>query len=260
MTKTIVLVHGAWLNSKAWENWKARFEARGYAVITPDWPGDEGDPVDLKANPRRELIKYGPKEIVAHYERIIRALPESPIIIGHSAGGVWTQHLLDRGLGVAGVAIDPAPTPGIGIPLTAAISALPVLGDPLSGGKVVSMTKRFFAKRFANGLPRDQVDAHFARYVVPTAGKVYWDGVVSGGAGHINWESRVRPPLLLIGGGKDHIAPLGMTKDIFKHQQHAASLTELKVYDDRSHYTCAEPGWEDVADYALDWATKNART
>jgi hypothetical protein len=26
----------------------------------------------------------------------------------------------------------------------------------------------------------------------------------------------------------------------------------------RSHWTCAEPGWEAVADLALDWAVENA--
>jgi pimeloyl-ACP methyl ester carboxylesterase len=259
MTRTIMLIHGAWLNAKSWENWKARYEARGFTVVAPDWPGDEGDPIELKARPRRELRNYGPKEIVAHYERLIRALPEAPIIIGHSAGGVWTQHLLDRGLGVAGVAIDPAPTPGVGITASAAISALPVLGDPLSGGKVVSMTKRFFAERFANGLPREEVDAHFARYIVPTAGKVYWDGVVAGGAGAITWKSTTRAPLLIIGGGRDLIAPAAMTKAIFLKQKRAQSPTELKVYQDRSHYLCLEPGWEEVADYALAWAERNQR-
>ena len=29
MTKTIVLIHGAWLNSLSWENVKARYEANG---------------------------------------------------------------------------------------------------------------------------------------------------------------------------------------------------------------------------------------
>ncbi len=260
MTNTILLIHGAWLNSKSWEHWKTRYEAKGFKVITPDWPGDEGNPVELKAHPRKELINYGPKEIVAHYEAIIADLPEAPIIMGHSAGGVFTMHLADKGLGVAAVAIDPAPTPGVGIPIEGAINALPVLGDPFSGGKVISMMKSFFADKFANGLPRDQIDDQFERYVVPTAGKVYWDGVVSGGAGHITWDSKVRPPLLLIGGGKDHIAPASMTKDIFNHQKRAATLTEYKLYETRSHYTCGEPGWEDVADYALDWAVKNART
>lgn len=258
MTRTIMLVHGAWLNSRSWENWKARYEAKGCTVVTPDWPGDEGDPVDLKANPRKALTKFGPKEIVAHYAALIRALPEAPILIGHSAGGVFVQHLLDQGLGVAGVAIDPAPTPGVGIPLDGVISALPVLGDPFSGGKVVSMTKKFFAARFANGLPRDQVDAHFARYIVPTAGKVYWDGVLAGGAGAITWRSKTRAPLLLIGGGRDLIAPASMTKAIFAKQKRAKSTTELKVYPDRSHYLCAEPGWEVVADDALAWAERHA--
>ena len=259
MTKTIVLVHGAWLNSMAWERWIPRYEQRGYRVVAPNWPGDDGDPVDLKARPRKELTRYGPKEIVAHYERVIRSLPESPIIIGHSAGGVWTQHLLDRGLGVAGVAIDPASTPGVSTPLTAAISSLPVLGDPFSAGKVVSISRKFFATRFANGLPRDQLDTHFARYIVPTAGRIYWDGLLAGGAGPITWDSETRAPLLLIGGGIDLIAPASMTKAIYSRQRRAQSKTELQIYPYRSHYLCAEPGWEDVADFALAWAEKNQR-
>lgn len=258
MTKTIMLIHGAWLNGRSWEHWKSRYEARGFVVSAPDWPGDEGEPVELRSQPRQILTQYGPKEIVAHYERLIRALPEEPILMGHSAGGVFVQHLLDHGLGVAGVAINPAPTPGVGLGLDTVISALPVLGDPFSGRKVKQMTRDFFAKRFANGLPRDTVDAHYDRYVVPTAGKVYWDGVLSGGAGPITWKSVRRPPLLLIAGGLDKIAEPGMTNKIFARQKQAASLTELKLYPERSHFTCIEPGWEQVADFALEWAQRHA--
>ena len=151
MTRTIMLVHGAWLNSRSWEHWKARYEAKGYTLIAPDWPGDEGEPSDLRAHPRKALTRSGPKEIVASYAAEIHALPEQPILIGHSAGGVFVQHLLDKGLGAAGVAIDPAPTPGVGLGPHAVVSALPVLGDPFSGGKVVQMSRRFFGERFANG-------------------------------------------------------------------------------------------------------------
>ena len=89
MTKTIMLVHGAWLNSKSWEHWKTRYEAKGFTVVAPDWPGDEGDPVELKAHPRKELIKYGPKEIVAHYAEKISALPEAPFRVSRSASTVY---------------------------------------------------------------------------------------------------------------------------------------------------------------------------
>jgi pimeloyl-ACP methyl ester carboxylesterase len=253
-----MLVHGAWLNSRSWEHWKARFEGKGYKVVAPDWPGDDGDPAGLRANPRQQLTKYGPKEIVAHYAGIIGGLSEAPILIGHSAGAVFVQHLLDRGLGAAGVAIDPAPTPGVGLGLNTIISALPVLGNPFSGKKVVQMTRKFFANRFANGLPRDIVQDHYDRYIVPTAGKVYWDGVLHGGAGRITWNSAIRPPLLLIGGGIDKIADPGMTKSIFEKQKRARSLTEFRLYPDRSHFTCMEPGWETVADTALSWAELNS--
>ncbi len=259
MTKTIMLIHGAWLNAKSWEHWKARYEAKGFTVTAPNWPFDDGEPADLRENLRCELTKSGPKEIVEHYDTEIQKLAEEPILIGHSAGGVWVQHLLDRGLGVAGVSIDPAPTPGVGIGPHAAISALPVLGDPFSGGKVKSMTLDFFKTRFANGLPEQFAEDHFNRYIIPTAGKVYWDGVLAGGAGAINWKSDIRAPLLLIAGGKDLIADADMTKSIYEKQSQAASATEFKLYPNRSHWTCMEPGWEEVADFALDWATAHAR-
>jgi alpha-beta hydrolase superfamily lysophospholipase len=134
-----------------------------------------------------------------------------------------------------------------------------VLGDPFSGGKVVSMTRKFFRTRFANGLPAHMVDDQFDRYIVPTAGKVYWDGVLAGGAGSITWNSKIRAPLLLIGGGLDLIADASMTKAIYNKQKRAASLTEFKLYPDRSHWICGEPGWEEVADFAFDWAVKHAR-
>lgn len=257
MTSTVMLVHGAWLNSKSWEGWKARYEALGFSVVAPDWPYDDGDPAELRAAPREALITVGPKAIVDAYEREIHKLAEPPILIGHSAGGVWVQHLLDRGLGVTGVAINPAPTPGVPLAPHAIVSALPVLGDPFSGGKVKSMTRAFFGQRFANGLPDDQKDDYFDRYVVPTAGKVYWDGVF-GGAGRIDWASDIRPPLLLIAGGKDLIADASMTRAIYEHQKRAASPTEFKLYPERSHFTCLEPGWEAVADFALDWAVEHA--
>lgn len=256
MTKTIVLIHGAWLNSRSWENVKARYEAQGFNVIAPDWPFDNRSPAELRANPAPELARTGQRPIIAHYEKIIRALPEKPILIGHSLGAVFVQHLLSRGLGVAGVAINPAPTPGVPLGPKAIGSALPVFGDLLSWRKAKVMSRDFFAKRFAQTQKPEDVNANYDRYVVPTAGLVYWNGVVN--PIKIDWAGQNRAPLLLIGGGKDLIADASMTDAIYRKQKRASSKTELKIFEDRSHWTLMDEGWETVADLALNWALEHA--
>jgi pimeloyl-ACP methyl ester carboxylesterase len=254
MTNTIVLIHGAWLNSLSWENVKARYEARGYTVITPDWPFDDREPAALRAQPVPALARIGQREIVDHYDRIVRQLPEQPILIGHSLGGVIVQQLLARGLGVAGVAINPAPTPGVPLGPQAIVSALPVLGDPLSWRKVKHMSLDFFRTRFAQ--TAIDPETTYERYIVPTPGKAYWTGVV--GAMKIDWAGQDRAPLLLIGGGRDLIADASMTDAIYRKQKQAASRTELKIFAERSHWTLMDKGWETVADLALNWAVEHA--
>lgn len=257
MTKTIVLVHGAWLNAKSWEGFKGRYEGRGYTVAAPDWPLDDRTPGELRNSPDPALAKVGQREIVDHYERIIRGLPEEPILIGHSVGGVFVQHLMDRGLGVSGVVINPAPTPGVPLHKHAIVSALPIFLDPFSRWKVKSMSRKFFATRFAQTAPEAEKDPLYDRYIIPTPGKVYWDGVI--GPMKIRWDNPTRAPMLLIAGGKDLIADASMTKAIYEKQKQAPSKTDFKLYPDRSHWTGLDKGWEEVADFALDWAVANAR-
>lgn len=257
MTKTIMLVHGAWLNGVSWGPWKARYESRGYKVVAPSWPYDDRTPEELRNAPDPALAKVGQRECLAHYEAEIKKLSETPFLIGHSLGGVYVQHLVDRGYGAAGVAINPAPTPGVALGPQAIISTLPVFSDPFSGGKVMHMSRKFFATRFAQTVPAAKSDEQYDRYIVPTPGKVWWNGVIN--AIPIDWKNPKRAPLLLIAGGKDLIADASMTKAIYNKQKQAPSLTEFKLYPDRSHWTCMDPGWEEVADFALAWVEKNGR-
>ena len=104
---TIVLIHGLWMTPLSWEHWGDRFSSRGYKVLAPAWPGMDGDIEQLRRDPSG-IAELGVTEIVDHYDAIIRDLDQPPIIMGHSFGGLFTQILLDRGLGAAGVAIDSA--------------------------------------------------------------------------------------------------------------------------------------------------------
>ncbi|MFK4810391.1 alpha/beta hydrolase [Devosia sp. ZW T5_3] len=259
MTKTIMLIHGAWLNASSWENWKAHYEAKGFRVVAPNWPHDERSPAELRVNPHPDMKNIGFKRIVDSYEAEIWRLPEEPILMGHSAGAVFVQTLLDRRLGVAGVSIDPAPTTGVPLGPHSIVSAFPVLGSLGSWGRVMRMSRKFFATRFAQTIPtRAEADELYDRYIVPTPGKLYWDGILTK-LGKIRWDNPYRAPLLLIGGGADLIADASMTRSIYDHQKRAASKTELHIFPDRSHWTCMDPGWEEVANLALDWSLKNMR-
>ena len=61
--------------------------------------------------PRRSRRVTVP-QIIEHLEAVVGGVDAPPILIGHSAGGVFTQILLDHGFGASGVAINSAPDRG----------------------------------------------------------------------------------------------------------------------------------------------------
>ncbi len=48
---TIVLVHGLWMTPRSWEGWVAHYEAQGYRVLTPAYPGFEIEVEALREQP-----------------------------------------------------------------------------------------------------------------------------------------------------------------------------------------------------------------
>src|SRR5262245_60880781 len=66
VTKTIMLIHGAWFNATSWEGFKARYEAKGYTVVAPSWPHDERSPAELRAAPHEDLRNVGLERILDH--------------------------------------------------------------------------------------------------------------------------------------------------------------------------------------------------
>jgi hypothetical protein len=50
--------------------------------------------------------------------------------------------------------------------------------------------------------------------------------------------------------------PASVNRSNAKHYDKSSALTDYHEFPGRSHWTCAEPGWEAVADYALEWAER----
>jgi pimeloyl-ACP methyl ester carboxylesterase len=137
-----------------WEHWIERYEARGFRVLAPAWPGMDGDIDELRRDPSG-IEHLGIREIVDHYASIIRELDRPPIVMGHSFGGAFAQILLDRGLGSAGVAIDSAAVKGVLRPPWSTLkSAFPVLKNP-ANNRAVALSLEEFRYRFTNTLSEE---------------------------------------------------------------------------------------------------------
>ncbi|WP_243696929.1 alpha/beta hydrolase [Labedella endophytica] len=153
-TDTVVLVHGLWMTPRSWEHWVPYYEAKGYHVVTPAYPGFEIEVEELRKNPDI-IANLSVPAVVEHLAAIIAGLDTPPIIMGHSFGGTLTQLLLARGLGSAGVVIDSAPTEGVRMtPLSQARSLFPALKNPANIHKAVAFTQEEFHYAFTNTLSR----------------------------------------------------------------------------------------------------------
>jgi hypothetical protein len=60
---------------------------------------------------------------------------------------------------------------------------------------------------------------------------------------------------LIMANGKDHTVPAASARATFKLQSKSKATTVLREYADRPHLTAGVVGWEEIADYALDWTT-----
>ena len=108
-SKSIILIHGNFVNDISWAKWKAHYEQKGYTVYTPANPGHEGDPAALRNKVHPALIKTGFIDVVDNISKLIDSLPEKPLVIGHSMAGMAAMKLLELNKVAAAVNIDGAP-------------------------------------------------------------------------------------------------------------------------------------------------------
>jgi len=132
---TIVCVHGAWMSPRPGG---LEGPLRGPRAHRPDAGLAHRRPPGGRAarEPAPELAGVGSARSSTTTPAIVAALPEPPILVGHSFGGLFVQMLLGRGLGRVGVAIHPAPPRGVLPTLDAIRAGFPVLSSFRPGSRV----------------------------------------------------------------------------------------------------------------------------
>ena len=252
-SKTIVLVHGNFVNNVSWTEWKNYYEQKGYTVYTPANPGHDGNPADLRRKVHPDLTKTGFIDVVNNIAKLIDSLPEKPLVIGHSMAGMATLKLLELGKAVAAVSIDGAPPKNVFPPFSTIKMVLPAFGF-LSGKDYYMGSKDWYDRAFFNTLPESERDTSFDKIAVPESYKVSRQLVLDSFS-NISFK-KPHEPLLFIGGGNDAIFPASLTRTIAGSYKDKNSRVDLKIFEGKSHFICGEKGWEEVADYILHWYEK----
>jgi pimeloyl-ACP methyl ester carboxylesterase len=252
-TKTIVLIHGMFMTPLCWEKWIPYYQSKGYHAIAPAWPGRDKPVETLRAaHPDPELPKLKLNHIVDHMETFIKGLGEKPAIIGHSMGGLAVQLLLQRDVAVAGVAIDPAPPAGVFSTKWSFVKANFPAINPFLLNQPIQMTFERFQYAFVNTSPLDEQRAAYDRYVVPESRGVPTSSLTS--AGKVDF-ARPRRPLLITAGEKDTIVPASLNRSNYQKYT-GPSVTDFKEFAGRDHFGIGSRGWQEIADYSLEWLEK----
>jgi pimeloyl-ACP methyl ester carboxylesterase len=234
----LLLVHGVSGGAWYWARYQHFFAARGYASHAVDLRG--------RGASRRvaDLGRVALADYVEDALAVARHLPDPPVVIGHSMGGLIALKLAEAGAVRAAVLLCAAPPRGIPLASTALVvrqlKHLPAMlrSRPLVGARADHDHLTF------NRVPPAERAAFFDR-LVPESGRVARE--LSLGAVAVD-PARVRCPLLSVSAAEDRFVPPAVGRRIA-----ARYGAEHRVFAGHAHFIVAEPGWEGPADAIERW-------
>lgn len=255
---TIVFITGAFVHHSCWEDWKTYFEKKGYSTLVPAWPHKNAHSETLRnSHPNAEIAGNRLSTLIDYYANIVQQLPEAPILIGHSIGGLIVQVLLQRGVGASGVAIHSVPPQGI---MTFKRSFLKAGWGPLgfftSAKKSFLMSFEQWKYAFTNGMDYEAQKAAYYKYAIPESKLIVRDTITSTAKVDFN---KARAPLLLTSGTDDHSIPASLNESNFKRYHKNPSVTDYKEFVGRNHFVLGQATWKEDADYIFNWITKQTQ-
>src|SRR3954470_395752 len=253
----LILIHGAWLSARSWEDFDRYFTDRGFDVSAPEWPRKHGDVEQLRDD-ADAIAGLGLNEIVDHYEQLIKALDQPPVLVGHSFGGLIVELLLSRGLGRAGVALSPAPPKGILVlPLASLKAASPALLHPSRWHGVVPLTLEEFTSGFVNTFTPEAAREAYDRHYVPESGQIFYEAGFANFHIHspadVDFDKDDRAPLLIVGADRDQTVPASVSQKAYKKYGKSTAQTDYIEFAGRPHLMMSADGWEEVADGIVSW-------
>jgi len=237
----LLFVHGTGHAAWCWdENFLPYFAEKGFSSHAVSLRGHG-------ASEGREKLKWSSiSDYVTDVFQVASELPKSPVVIGHSLGGLVVAKYLEKHDAPAGILFASSPSEGMfwsGLPLQ--------FRHPLLFTKVA--LKQDYAVMFATPerakkflFSADADDAKIAGYVERFGSESYRANL------EMIWNlpkpQKVKAPILVLGAENDAlIAPDKIEKTA------RAFNADLKIFPGMAHDMMLERGWKKVADFIFEW-------
>jgi pimeloyl-ACP methyl ester carboxylesterase len=252
LPKSIVFITGTFIGNNCWNEWKLYFESKGYKCTAPAWPYKNASPEELRnRNPDDAMALNRLVEVTDYFAAIINTLPEKPILVGHSLGGLIVQLLLQRGLGSAGVAVHSFPPAGINTFKFSFVKAVwEAMAFFTSAQKTYMVSFRKWKRSFANGMSCEQQKELYYKYAIPESKGITRDAFKC--TVKIDFNNP-HAPLLFTSGTRDKIIPASLNYINYKNYKNSNSITCHKNFKDHGHLVFDPPVWIEEAEYILIW-------
>lgn len=245
MPAPIVMVHGAFCGGWVFDRFRTVFEAAGHQVFAPDLRGHADD------DPADAALGVSMTDYAADIAALCGTLPEPPVLIGHSLGGLVAQLAAVRAPPRALVLL--APSPPWGVSGSSVEEAVTAFGLHLMGPfwtQAVAPDKSLMRAYSLDRMPQAEREAAVAR-LRPESGRALWET--------LNWwldpfmttslgPAPIASPSLALVGSRDVVHPPATVRQTADRV--GAACAEMSGM---SHWLLGEPGWERVAEAVQGW-------
>ncbi|GGJ27249.1 alpha/beta hydrolase [Deinococcus roseus] len=237
----ILLVHGLWAGTWAWkENFMPYLSQAGYDVYAVSLRGHENS----EGKERLQTTRLG--EYVQDVQQAVSSLPEKPILIGHSNGGIVVQKYLQQHTLPAAVLLGTMPISGSLMTFLRGLKNDPALFLKVTFTfnlqHLVGTPERARTAFFSSTLPADKVNRYFGQ-MNRESFVAFLDTLF------VQMDPRkMKTPLLVLGAENDFFFTPAQVQQTAK-----AYGTTAHIFPNMAHAMMLEDGWQQVADHILKW-------